>query len=85
MSDEFEEPVQLSDLNCTGFTRLKIPTFDCLSECAACSPNANVKKAQAVADTSNPLILSQDWSLPSRQRGLFRPPRMENTHFDWMV
>ena len=53
VSDEFEEPVQLSDLNCTGLTKLKIPTFERRSDSfSACSPNITVT-AQAKADANN--------------------------------
>ena len=51
VSEEFEEPVQLSDLNCTGLTKLKIPTLERRSDSSACSPIINVK-AQATADPS---------------------------------
>ena len=51
VSEEFDEPVQLSDLNCTGLTKLKIPTLERRSDSSAFSPIINVQ-AQATADAN---------------------------------
>ena len=71
VSDEFEDPVQLSDLNCTGFTKLNIPTFDPRSVALACTTKINVK-TEANNDTKQSFfcvtILSQHKSLPSSER-----------------